>query len=60
MYNDYYLQQRDSKLATTNTQLSTIIINQGILNEQIQKGAILITMVMSIYLIWYFIVRCFK
>ena len=60
MYNDYYLQQIDSKLATTNTQLSTIIINQGILNEQIQKGAILITMVMSIYLIWYFIVRCFK
>lgn len=63
MYNDYYLQNIDNKMSTlitnTNTIIekqNTIIYNQTIINDSILTVASAI----AIWLIFNFVVRCFK
>lgn len=67
MYNDYYLQQIDAKLQTLNTSvntlnndLATITTNQATINNTIKNTGVMITMVISVILIYKFIERCFR
>ena len=74
MYNDYYLQQIDSKMSTNNSLLDDIIANQESLSLQITSGdqallarlertntdIIVIQLIIAALLIYQFIVRCLR
>lgn len=70
MYNDYYLEQINTKLNSTNSMLDDIIENQEVLIsgdiyierklEEVKSTNIMLTMAFVLYLIMYFIVRCLK
>lgn len=63
MYNDYYLQEINSKLATTNSNLQTIIKNQEtiIQNQETNYNTLCACeMILAVLLIFLFIVRSLK
>lgn len=63
MYNDYYLQEINNKMATNNNNLNNIIINQ---NDIIQNQNKIINRIASLEILtalivlYLFITRCFK
>lgn len=70
MYNDYYLQEINNKLATTNNNLSTIITNQGTIitkqesiiedQETLYNNIFIVEMIAMLILLYLFVVRCMK
>ena len=77
MYNDYYLQEINNKIATTNNNLQDIIDNQELLYQQmieiesgdnklrqevqsVESYSIMLTIIMSLTLIYTFVVRCLR
>lgn len=70
MYNDYYLEQINSKIAITNTRLNEVLTNQqtlisGDINikqeiEQTNHKIEILNIVIVAILLYLFIVRCMK
>jgi len=60
MYNDYYLQEINTKMGTLCTNTEQIITNQETINTTIKEMGSLITMACIMYVLLYFIVRSLK
>ena len=70
MYNDYYLEQINDKLQDTNISLQEIITNQEILIsgdkiiqnkiDEVTNTNILLAMLLAIFLIYQFTMRCLR
>lgn len=63
MYNDYYLQEINNKIGTTNSNLQTIITNQNTIitnQETINNNIIGVQIAVLLFVMFYFIVRAWK